>query len=276
MRGPVSSDGLLLVEEVAREVRAPVETIRWWIRTGKLPASKPGRRLLIRRSDLQRLLAAREKPDATGDQVSTDAGNAERAPKPGLPSGCYSSPLHRADTAANPRLLAALGYARRGLAVFPCRPLDKRPATKHGFKDATTDKGVYVRPGRRIQRRTSGLLRAGSPASSCWNVNPPQRRRRELRGARARHGPLPRRPRWRPEGAGGTSTSLPRQARCRAVTSHPVSRLRATVVTSSPRRRCTRAGSRIGGWATPRRGWRPVRLGFGRSPRGSGGEALDP
>jgi excisionase family DNA binding protein len=47
-----------LVVEVARLVRAPVETVRWWIRTGKLPASKPGRRLLIRRSDLQNLLTA--------------------------------------------------------------------------------------------------------------------------------------------------------------------------------------------------------------------------
>ena len=52
------SDELLLVAEVARLVRAPVETVRWWIRTGKLPASKPGRRLLIRRSDVQELLSA--------------------------------------------------------------------------------------------------------------------------------------------------------------------------------------------------------------------------
>jgi hypothetical protein len=34
---------------------------------------------------------------------------------------------------------AALQLADRGLAVFPCRPLDKRPATAHGCKDATSD-----------------------------------------------------------------------------------------------------------------------------------------
>jgi hypothetical protein len=34
---------------------------------------------------------------------------------------------------------AALKLAERGLAVFPCRPRDKRPATAHGLKDATTD-----------------------------------------------------------------------------------------------------------------------------------------
>ena len=34
---------------------------------------------------------------------------------------------------------AALEYARRGLAVFPCSPHTKRPLTKHGFLDASAD-----------------------------------------------------------------------------------------------------------------------------------------
>lgn len=39
-----------------------------------------------------------------------------------------------------PRLgAAAEQYARWGWPVFPLRPGEKRPATKHGFKDATTD-----------------------------------------------------------------------------------------------------------------------------------------
>lgn len=34
---------------------------------------------------------------------------------------------------------AAVAYARNGFAVFPCEPDGKEPATKHGFKDATTN-----------------------------------------------------------------------------------------------------------------------------------------
>lgn len=36
-------------------------------------------------------------------------------------------------------LAAALRYAAKDWAVFPCRPRQKVPATKHGCKDATTD-----------------------------------------------------------------------------------------------------------------------------------------
>jgi hypothetical protein len=35
-------------------------------------------------------------------------------------------------------LRQALAYARRGWPVFPCQPGQKVPATRHGYKDATT------------------------------------------------------------------------------------------------------------------------------------------
>jgi Bifunctional DNA primase/polymerase, N-terminal len=33
----------------------------------------------------------------------------------------------------------AFAYARHGWPVFPCLPGQKIPATRHGFRDATTD-----------------------------------------------------------------------------------------------------------------------------------------
>src|SRR6187399_1928561 len=56
----------------------------------------------------------------------------------------HTSAVRPPNTAENPRLLAALGYAKRGWAVLPCRPRGKSPANKHGFKDATTDKAAIV------------------------------------------------------------------------------------------------------------------------------------
>ena len=40
---------------------------------------------------------------------------------------------------------AALTLASRGMHVFPCVPRDKRPATAHGVKDATTDAEIIRR-----------------------------------------------------------------------------------------------------------------------------------
>jgi Bifunctional DNA primase/polymerase, N-terminal/Primase C terminal 1 (PriCT-1) len=39
-------------------------------------------------------------------------------------------------------LHTALAFANKGLAVFPCLPRRKEPATKHGLKDAITDLGM--------------------------------------------------------------------------------------------------------------------------------------
>jgi excisionase family DNA binding protein len=54
----------LYVEEVAELTRVPVSCVRFWVRTGKLPSLKPGRRVLIRRVVLERFLAASERQTA--------------------------------------------------------------------------------------------------------------------------------------------------------------------------------------------------------------------
>jgi len=48
-------------------------------------------------------------------------------------------------TASNRLLLGALVCVRRGWPVLPLRPRDKRPATRHGFKDATTARAAIVK-----------------------------------------------------------------------------------------------------------------------------------
>lgn len=52
---------------------------------------------------------------------------------------------------------AALAYAPRGVAVFPCAPDAKRPLTRHGLLDATTDRGQLVRWWRRWPQAKIGL-----------------------------------------------------------------------------------------------------------------------
>jgi excisionase family DNA binding protein len=48
---------LLLLEEVAREARVSVSTVRFWIAAKKLPSVRPGRRRLVKRADLNVFLA---------------------------------------------------------------------------------------------------------------------------------------------------------------------------------------------------------------------------
>jgi excisionase family DNA binding protein len=48
---------LLLIEEVAQIARVSVETVRFWLKTSKIPSIRPGRRRMIRREHLETFLA---------------------------------------------------------------------------------------------------------------------------------------------------------------------------------------------------------------------------
>jgi excisionase family DNA binding protein len=54
--GPSATDGYLLLSEVAELARAPISTVRFWVLTGRPPSSRPGKRRLVRRRDLERFL----------------------------------------------------------------------------------------------------------------------------------------------------------------------------------------------------------------------------
>lgn len=54
----ILDDPLLVLEEVAEAIRQPVSSCRYLIQVGKLAAIRPGRRVLVRRSELERFLAS--------------------------------------------------------------------------------------------------------------------------------------------------------------------------------------------------------------------------
>jgi excisionase family DNA binding protein len=60
----------LQLDEVADIARVSVSTVRHWIKAGRLPSLRPGRRRLVRREDFERFLI-------TGRQPRT-VSNAER------------------------------------------------------------------------------------------------------------------------------------------------------------------------------------------------------
>lgn len=76
---------------------------------------------------------------------------------------------------------AALAYARLGYAVFPCVPGGKAPITKHGCKDATTDKNQIeawwqMRPNANIGLATTGMLVVDvDGAENPWLSTQPER-----------------------------------------------------------------------------------------------------
>ena len=65
---------LLFLEEVAALMRVPVSSVRYWIRKGRLQSLKPGRRVLVRRTELQEFLARSEqRGDVVGGEGESDA-----------------------------------------------------------------------------------------------------------------------------------------------------------------------------------------------------------
>ena len=54
-------------------------------------------------------------------------------------------------------LEAALTYAEMGLAVFPLKPRDKTPLTRHGCKEATTDKCQIKKWWARLESANIGI-----------------------------------------------------------------------------------------------------------------------
>jgi len=69
---------LLTVAEVAKMLRLNPQTIRNWIDQGTLPAIRIGRRVRIKREDLEQLLAAGYAPAASRADGSENSFTAEQ------------------------------------------------------------------------------------------------------------------------------------------------------------------------------------------------------
>ena len=68
----------LLLTEVAAESRVSLSTVRHWIATGKLASVRPGRRRMVRRVDLERLLGVELSNDVGARGLTRCGGNPGR------------------------------------------------------------------------------------------------------------------------------------------------------------------------------------------------------
>src|SRR5262245_57366753 len=92
-------------------------------------------------------------------------------------------------------LAAALDYAKKGIPVFPCRADNKKPLTKNGFYDATTDVNQIKAWWKQYPDAMIGV--PTGPKSELWGIDADINRDKgldgpkELEGLIAKHGPLP-------------------------------------------------------------------------------------
>lgn len=85
---------------------------------------------------------------------------------------------------------AALRLVEHGMAIFPCRPGDKQPATAHGVKDATTCRDTVARWWWQAPDFNIGLATGAISGVMVVDVDGPDAEA-ELRKLEAQHSALP-------------------------------------------------------------------------------------
>lgn len=84
----------------------------------------------------------------------------------------------------------AIALAKKGLAVFPCRARDKRPATEHGVKDATRDTETIKRWWRQDPQYNIGVATGAVSGIFILDIDSLDAEE-ELRRLEAQHSELP-------------------------------------------------------------------------------------
>ena len=146
---------------------------------------------------------------------------------------------------------AALALAHKGLAIFPCLPKDKKPATRHGCKDATTDPDAILQWWCHEPRYNIAIA-TGQPSGIFVIDIDGLDAECELRKLEAKHGALPatveaitargRHAYFKVAGKCQCAIRPPRSA--------PASMCAATAATCWRRRACTRAAAATAGAST--------------------------
>lgn len=69
------TDDFLLLDEVAELARVSVDTVRFWIRAGKLASVRPGRRRMVRYTVLEAFLQRDPRPAGSARATKPGASN---------------------------------------------------------------------------------------------------------------------------------------------------------------------------------------------------------
>ncbi len=186
----VEGDPWLTVAEIAEELRVNPATVRLWVSKGALPATRAGqRKLLIRRSDLDRMLEAiRSEPPQFGIRPPRSTHPRYRGRPPVLQSIRQLSSAdihgHRVSPAEMEELVEALQHAET--VWDSAQAASDNPPLDPGFPDRVRTLADAC------ERQAKSLGRAASVQGFSWTPLPDQRHMiisHELRPGADRPGP---------------------------------------------------------------------------------------
>ena len=185
----INDDPWLTVAEIAAELRLNPATIRLWISKGALPAKRAGRRkLLIRRSDLERLLEATRRQNPERGHLPQDEGTgySTHRPPPSSQRQLSTADIHgyRAAPGEMEEIITSIQLADE--AWHQAQAASENAPPDPGFADrmlALADA---------CEQQATSLLRAAQTSGFDWTPIPDRRRMaisHELRPGGNRPGP---------------------------------------------------------------------------------------